>query len=63
MAGGSKGFQSSMALFNQMYEGLPYFTDIFDEESFYLFAICFVLFTILVVVLLSKFITLKEVDW
>lgn len=58
----SKGFQSSMILFNKVYEAMPMFTDVFDEESFYIFAFFFVVTTILVVIILSRFITIKEFD-
>ena len=47
---------------NQAYSGLPAFTDIFDEEGFYLAFIGLTLVTILVAVIASRFITLKEAD-
>ena len=58
-----KDFQTSMQLFTSLYEKVPYFSEVFDEESFYLFAILFAAFTVLVVVVLSRYITLKEADW
>jgi len=45
---------------NNIYNEFPSFTDVFDEESFYIFAVCFVLGTILVAFLASRVITIKE---
>lgn len=42
---------------------VPHFDDLFDEESFYIFAICLTLGSILVCFLLSKKIKLEEVDY
>lgn len=50
-------------IINGFYNQLPAFTDVFDEESWYLFVICFVTFTLIVVFILSKFIKLQPVDW
>ncbi|XP_050524468.1 uncharacterized protein LOC126896065 [Daktulosphaira vitifoliae] len=50
-------------IINNFYNQLPAFTDVFDEESWYLFVICFVTFTLIVVYILSKFIKLQPVDW
>jgi len=50
-------------IINGFYNQLPAFSDVFDEESFYLFVICFVTFTLIVVYILSKFIKLQPVDW
>lgn len=47
---------------NQAYSDLPAFTDIFDEEGFYLAFIGLTLLTILVAFVASRFITLKEAD-
>lgn len=47
---------------NNIYNEFPSFTDIFDEDSFYIFVFCFTLCTILGAVVLSRFITLKERD-
>lgn len=51
-----------MAIIENWYHQIPAFTDVFTEESFYMFAVCFVLATIAVVLVLSRFITLKPVD-
>lgn len=42
------------------YEKLPTFTDVFDEESFYLAFIGLTLVTIIVAIVASRFITLKD---
>lgn len=47
---------------NKAYSELPAFTDIFDEEGFYLAFIGLILVTVLVAFIASKFITLKEAD-
>lgn len=59
----NRGYQASMQLFTRMYGNVPYFTEIFDEETFYLFAIGFVAASFLLTFLLSRFITIKESDW
>lgn len=56
-----KTFKISAAL-NDAYSKLPAFTDIFDEEGFYLAFIGLTIITILVAFVLSRFITLKESD-
>lgn len=55
-----KGY--SMKIIDIIYNKVPAFTDIFDEETWYTFVICFVALTITVVFILSRFITLKPVD-
>lgn len=47
---------------NRAYADLPAFTEIFDEEGFYLAFIGLCLVTILVACIASRFITLKEAD-
>lgn len=49
-------------LINHIYNQIPAFTDIFTEESFYMFVIAFVSTTIVCVFILSKFITIRPVD-
>jgi len=46
----------------RVYHDLPHFTDVFTEETFYIFVICFVLFTLVIAFTLSKFITIKPID-
>lgn len=50
-------------IINDFYHKMPYFEDVFDEESWYLFVICLVIVTFIVVYILSRFITLEPVDW
>lgn len=46
----------------RIYNDLPAFTDVFTEETFYIFAACFAMTTILVAIVLSRFITIKPID-
>ncbi|XP_014216736.1 uncharacterized protein LOC106645400 [Copidosoma floridanum] len=55
-----KGY--SIKLIDTIYSHIPAFTDLFDEESWYIFVTFFVIVTIFVVSILSRFITLKPVD-
>lgn len=54
--------QYNIKLIDTLYNHVPAFTDVFDEDTWYIFAACFVTGTVLVAFLLSKFITLKPVD-
>lgn len=49
-------------LLSGYYSDLPAFTDVFDEEGFYLAFIGMTLVTILAAFIASRFITLKEAD-
>lgn len=51
-----------MDVIERIYNEIPAFTDIFTEESFYIFAILFSLSTILLAFILSRFITLKPIE-
>lgn len=46
----------------KIYHELPTFTDVFSEESFYVFVVCFVLGTFLIAFVLSRFITIRPID-
>ena len=48
---------------DKIFEQVPGFQDIFDEESFYFFAILFTFGTLLFAFVASKFIKLKCKDW
>lgn len=50
-------------LVEHIYDNIPAFTDIFTEETFYLFVTTFVVSTIIVVFIFSRFITIKPVEW
>ncbi|ESO95485.1 hypothetical protein LOTGIDRAFT_215104 [Lottia gigantea] len=41
---------------------VPSFTDLFDEESFYIFAFCFVIGTIACVIIASRYVKLDDVS-
>lgn len=53
----------NIKLINNFYNQMPAFTEVFDEETWYAFVICFVVGTIAVVFLLSRFITIRPVDF
>ncbi|KAF6214002.1 hypothetical protein GE061_011731 [Apolygus lucorum] len=53
----------SVKLIDTFYHQIPAFTDVFDEETFYVFVVCFVLSTFLLVFIVSRFITLRPIDW
>ncbi|EDV56104.1 uncharacterized protein [Drosophila suzukii] len=55
--------KGTLAVIEKIYQDIPAFSDIFTEESFYMFAFCFVCATILVAFILSRFITIKPVDF
>lgn len=55
--------KGTLAVIEKIYNDIPSFTDIFTEESFYMFAFLFVCSTILVAMILSRFITIKPVDF
>ena len=49
-----------MQAVDKMYESIPSFEDVFTETSFYIFASVFTLLTIIVGIILSKRITIKD---
>ena len=53
----------SMKMIENIYSQVPAFTDLFDEETFYMFVVIFVAGTLLVAYLGSRYITLKPVEW
>ncbi|XP_026475275.1 uncharacterized protein LOC113378862 [Ctenocephalides felis] len=54
--------KGNIDVIEQLYSHVPAFTDVFSEDTFYVFALCFVLTTIVVAFILSRFITIKPVD-
>jgi len=52
----------SMKMIENMYSQVPAFTDIFDEETFYLFVVFFVIGTLIVAYIGSRVITIKPVE-
>lgn len=59
MGKNKKGY--NIQLIDHLYNQVPAFTDLFDEETWYIFVACFVAFTIAIAFLLSRFITIKPV--
>lgn len=57
---GNKNY--NLRLIDMLYSQVPAFTDVFDEETWYVFVICFVAGTFLVAFILSRFITIKPVE-
>ena len=55
-----KGY--SMKVIDTIYEQIPSFTDIFDEETWYIFVICFSLATFILAFIISRFVTIKPVE-
>lgn len=55
----SKG---NLHVIEEIYKSFPAFTDVFSEDTFYIFVFFFVLSTILVAFILSRFITIKPVE-
>lgn len=51
-----------LQLIEHVYNEIPAFTDIFTEETFYLTVVCFVITTIAVVFVVSRFVTIKPVE-
>ncbi|XP_055372831.1 uncharacterized protein LOC129606511 [Condylostylus longicornis] len=55
--------RGNLDVIEKIYHEIPAFTDVFTEESFYVFAFWFVIATVLVAVILSRFITIRPVDF
>lgn len=51
-----------MEAVDRIFSKTPSFEDIFDEESFYLFAACFTCISVVAAFVASRYITLKERD-
>ncbi|XP_018572053.1 uncharacterized protein LOC108911559 [Anoplophora glabripennis] len=52
-----------LRLIQHIYNQIPAFTDVFTEETFYMFAGTVVISTIIIVFIISRFVTLKPVDY
>jgi len=55
-------YDATMSIVNKVYESVPAFTDVFDEETWYIFAACFTIGTFVVAFMASRLITIKPVD-
>lgn len=51
-----------LKVIENLYNEMPAFTDVFTEETFYVFVVCFVLGTVLLAFILSRFITIKPLE-
>ena len=51
-----------MEVIDRYYEQTPGFQDVFDEETFYIFAAVFTLATCLAAFVASRYITIKQKD-
>lgn len=54
--------KGNLHVVEEIYSQIPAFTDVFSEDTFYIFVVFFVLSTILVAFMLSRFITIKPVE-
>jgi hypothetical protein len=50
-------------IINHFSQFLPSFNDLFDEYSWYIFFICLTLFSVLIAFILSRCITIVDVDY
>jgi len=55
-----KATKAVMKLVDKFYDHVPAFTDVFDEESFYLFAAVITAVTCIAGFLASRYITVKD---
>lgn len=53
----------SLKMIEHLYNKVPAFNDVFDEETFYICVIFFVVGTLLIAYIGSRYITIKPVDW
>ncbi|XP_063993087.1 uncharacterized protein LOC135170871 [Diachasmimorpha longicaudata] len=51
-----------LELVDTLYSYFPAFTDVFDEDTWYIFVVCFVAGTVVLAFILSRFITIKPVE-
>ena len=58
----TKSSKGNLHVVEEIYNQIPAFTDVFSEDTFYIFVLIFVMSTILVAFILSRFITIKPVE-
>lgn len=58
----TKATKGNLHVVEELYNQIPAFTDVFSEDTFYIFVVIFVLSTIFVAFILSRFITIKPVE-
>lgn len=56
------GKNGHLKVIENLYNEMPAFTDVFTEETFYVFVACFVTGTILLAIILSRFIKIKPLE-
>ena len=61
--GSEQRLRSEREFISKISSYFPKFTDIFDEETFYIFAFFFVLATILIAYLLSRCVEISDPDY
>lgn len=52
----------NIRVINSIYNNVPAFTDLFDEETWYIFVACFVVATTVLVFIVSRYVTIKPVE-
>lgn len=57
-----KRFEAQRQILQHFEEKLPFFTDIFDERTFYIAFTCLILFLVVLVIVLSYFCQIKITD-
>lgn len=62
VANSQKKYERTLTMVNKMYGQLPGFTDVFDEETWYIFVILFIVATVLAAVVISRFVKLRDVE-
>ncbi|XP_045778296.1 uncharacterized protein LOC123876172 [Maniola jurtina] len=58
----TKSTKGNLHVVEEIYNQIPAFTDVFSEDTFYMFVVIFVSCTIMVAFILSRFITIKPVE-
>lgn len=62
MSMSEKKYQSTRTITSALYGSVPAFSDVFDEETFYIAFGTLVLVTVLTAVLLSRYVSLRAVE-
>lgn len=57
-----QSMNTNMHLYNKLYDQLPAFADVFDEETFLIFAIFFTILTCIATFIASRFVVLKPAN-
>ncbi|XP_034830364.1 uncharacterized protein [Maniola hyperantus] len=58
----TKSTKGNLHVVEEIYNQIPAFTDVFSEDTFYMFVVIFVSCTVMVAFILSRFITIKPVE-